>query len=103
MKNIKGCFKKDCASNIKRIKYKNEDNFCPYCGNKLDYVCNGEKCYTMLPDDSEVYCIRCKAENEDKKNNSIKKATQIGSVGLGILGVVGALAVNLIKKGKGDK
>ena len=97
MKTVKGCFEIDCISNEKKRKFKKEEKFCPYCGKELHYVCKSNSCHTMLPDDTEEYCVRCKAKIEDKKIRNRNTVLKIGGAAL----TVGTVTVGLVKKGIG--
>lgn len=83
---VKGCINEKCVANKKKITYKEADQYCSKCGNKLFYVCM--KCYTQLPDNSDKYCVRCRAEKQDQKDNAKKNALKIG----GVVGTVGIAA-----------
>lgn len=39
MKAPKSCTNKECNAYIKKIKFKEEYDYCPFCGSKLQYVC----------------------------------------------------------------
>lgn len=88
MGRVKGCINETCVANQKKITYKEADDYCSKCGNKLYYVC--KECYTQLPDDSEKYCVRCLAEKQDRKDHTLKIAG----------GVVAAVGIAVVSTGK---
>lgn len=91
MSKIKGCGSSNCIANKKKIKYKNTDEFCSKCGKQLVYVC--KKCFTPIPENSKgSYCIRCQAERDDRKDNTLDKAKKIGG---GVVGV-GAMVLSVV-------
>lgn len=76
MGRVKGCMNESCLANQKSITYKEENDYCPKCGNKLYNVC--KKCYTQLPDNAARYCVRCIAEKQDRKDKAKDRALKIG-------------------------
>jgi len=96
MGRVKGCLNKNCLTNKKKITYKEGDDYCSKCGEKLSYVC--KKCYTQLPDKLEKYCVRCLAEKEDIKNKRLKIGGGVLAVGGTILGVGKTVIKAVIKK-----
>lgn len=93
MGRVKGCIKKACVANQKKTTYREGDDYCSKCGNKLYYVC--KKCYTQLPDDAEKYCVRCLAEKQDHKDHALKIASgAVMTVGI----VAGKKVVKFISK-----
>ncbi len=88
-RKVKGCITTGCIANKKKIKYKQDDNFCLKCGNPLVEVC--KKCYTPLPPNNvQAICDRCIAEKEDKKDKGAKMA---GKAGAGVAGAAGLAVV----------
>lgn len=88
---IKGCVNEKCIVHKKKISYKESEDYCSKCGDKLSYVC--KKCYTFLEDNSEKYCVRCLAERQDRKDKAKKV---VGGIG----GTVLAAGVFIFTKGK---
>ena len=70
MKAFKGCVNQNCISYKKR-HYKDDDEYCTTCGEKLYYVC--ADCWKQFEDNKERYCITCKAIRDDKKDQRIDK------------------------------
>lgn len=98
MKKVKGCINGTCAASQKKIIYKEEENYCPKCGNKLYYVC--KKCYTQLPNDSEKYCVRCLADRQDHKDYTMKIAgSVVATVGVAAISI-GKQVIKAISKAK---
>lgn len=46
MKAYKGCVNRECKSFKRKDHYKDEYNYCPICGDKLEYVC--ADCWKVL-------------------------------------------------------
>ncbi|MBK5244962.1 MAG: hypothetical protein JJE18_08075 [Eubacteriaceae bacterium] len=76
MDRVKGCVTEKCAAHKKKTTYKESDDYCSKCGDKLSYVC--KKCYTPLEDTSEKYCVRCLAVRQDRNDNVVKVVGSIG-------------------------
>ncbi len=70
MKHAKGCTNESCSMSQKKRAFKEAVNLCPECGTELVAVC--KKCYTVLSDPGEVYCVGCKAKRDDR-NDKIKE------------------------------
>ncbi len=86
-RKVKGCMTTGCVANKKKIKYKNDDNFCLKCGSPLVEVC--KKCYTPLPaNHAQAICDRCIAEKADKKDKGVKAAEKAGAGAVGVAGLV---------------
>ncbi|WP_089610378.1 hypothetical protein [Dehalobacterium formicoaceticum] len=102
MGKIKGCGNESCEAHKKKITYKESETFCSKCGSPLVYVCKG--CYTLLPDDTEKYCVRCLAKHEDRKSKVKKVAVEVGGGAVAVGGVIltfGKKAFDVAKKIKG--
>lgn len=96
MGRVKGCINKVCVANQKKITYKEGDDYCSKCANKLYYVC--KKCHTQLPDDSEKYCVRCLAKKQDHKDHALKIVSRtVVTVGIAAVGT-GKKVVKVISK-----
>lgn len=80
-KAFRGCVNVKCES-YKKKHYKDDLEYCPNCGKELEYVC--AKCWKVMDDNSEKYCLSCKANNE-------QKIEKIKAAGLKIVGGVGAV------------
>ena len=64
----------------KKMHFKENDLFCPKCGQPLYYVC--KRCGMQLPDNTRRYCLRCENELKDKKDEpgkTIIEAVVIGA------------------------
>ena len=61
---IKGCTNIECGEKHKKVKYKEDDLFCPKCGKELSYVC--AKCYTPL-ENAGKRCEKCQQKIDDRK------------------------------------
>lgn len=99
MANVKGCINAACVAHEKQTLYKDVDDYCSKCGNRLVYVC--KKCHTQLPDSSKQFCEYCLAEKQDKTDRTLKKVGVIasGAAAVGIAAVnVGKLAIKGIAK-----
>lgn len=90
MGKAKGCTNKLCIANQKETTFKEENDYCPKCGNKLQYVC--KKCHTQLPGDSvtDKYCVRCIAKKKDQKDDAVKLASGLGGLAI----TIGTLAIS---------
>lgn len=75
MAKVKGCINDTCAAKHKKLLFKEDDEFCPKCGQPLSYVC--KSCHTKLLDGKEKYCVRCIAKREDLKKDVLTHATAI--------------------------
>ena len=94
-RKVKGCMNTSCIANKKRLKYKQDDNYCLKCGISLVEVC--KKCYTPLPPDyTEAICDRCIAEKDDKKDKRAKVGAAGIAGGAGII-VVGKKVFDIAK------
>ena len=93
MKANRGCVNPECKA-YKKIKYKDDDNFCSKCGRPLYYVCSD--CWKALEDDSETLCLACKTRRAQKKaeqKEAIKEGAQaVAGVVVAVGGAVGAAA-----------
>lgn len=94
MGRVKGCVNEECVTHLKKIKYKETENFCSKCGVGLVYVCKGHNCYTFLEENDGTYCVRCQAKRDDNKDKVMKAAAQVG----GIAVAAGGFAVKGGKK-----
>ena len=83
MKAKKACINDNCSACQKKTAYKDTDTFCSICGHPLAYVCKG--CNTQLPNGDEKYCVRCKAEREDKADDIKQKLKWVGGAALAII------------------
>ena len=102
MGKIKGCGNESCETHKKKITYKESEAFCSKCGSPLVYVC--KDCHTQLPDDAKKYCVRCFAEQEDRKDKAKKLAAGVGGGELAVGGVIftyGKKVFDVAKKIKG--
>jgi hypothetical protein len=90
MGRVKGCMNESCLANQKSITYKEENDYCSKCGNKLYNVC--KKCYTQLPDNAAKYCVRCLAEKQDRKDKAKDHARKIGGGIVATIGIAASIA-----------
>lgn len=92
---VKGCGNPECEKNRKKVKFNKAEEYCPRCGKKLCYVC--PDCYTVLPDESSKYCVRCEAKHKDRRDRILQG-------GAGVVMAVGGIAAGAVKVfGKGLK
>lgn len=70
---IKGCINKECGAKYKKIKFKEDDLFCPKCGKELTYVC--VKCHEPVEEEGKKYCERCQ-RRIDERNAKVKEGAQ---------------------------
>jgi hypothetical protein len=77
-KITKGCPNHDCDKNRFMFHFKDKDdvNYCPECGTKLQQVCKSDSCYTFFNDPKRLYCAGCAAKRADKKE---KGRTRVGA------------------------
>lgn len=93
MSAFKGCTNPECkAFKNKKYKYKDENQYCTLCGQELSYVC--ADCWKAMQDDTEKYCISCKALREQKKEKVI-------DAGKGVVGVMATAAMAINNVGNG--
>ncbi len=105
MKRAKGCLNPECTE-YKKTYYKDTDEYCVKCGNKLNFVCKHPKCFKQLPNDvNEKYCITHLEEQKDKRDKRAdagKKVLSVlgGAVATvgGIIGAAGGIAAKIAKK-----
>ena len=101
MGRIKVCANEPCEAYKKKNAYKDSEVFCSKCGSPLVYVC--KDCYTQLPNDTDKYCVRCLAKQDDRKDT----AKKIVGVGFGVIAVAsvildcGTKVYDEVKKTKG--
>ena len=90
MKAFKGCVNENCLACNKKRHYKNEDNYCLACGEKLYFVC--ADCWKQLSDNKEKYCITCKAARDDKRDQRVDDAKKVvAGVGSALTFVAGTM------------
>ena len=104
MANLKGCFNEKCKANKKRIKFKEDDDFCPKCGQELAYVCNDKRCYEILPNVRQRFCDSCREERakrqEARKETAHNALVAVPATAAAVVGVVknGSEVVEVGKK-----
>jgi len=76
MDRVKGCVNEKCVAHKKKTTYKESDDYCSKCGDKLSYVC--KECYKPLEDTSEKYCVRCLGKRQDRNDKVMKVGGSIG-------------------------
>lgn len=79
-RNRYGCPNPECTSFKHKKKYKGDVDTCPECGCALSHVCKSKDCYTVVVDNDEPFCLKCKAKREDKKDKR-RKAAGMGGIG----------------------
>lgn len=75
MKASKGCVNRECKSFKKKTKYKESFEFCPICGEKLEYVC--ADCWKVLEHGDKHLCEACKVKREQAQENRIDQAKKV--------------------------
>jgi hypothetical protein len=88
MKRAKGCFNEKCTANKKKFKYDDAFDFCPKCGNELDYVCKDRKCYEPLSNVLKKYCDGCLAERKARKEKTQEQVLKIAEDGAKVIDVI---------------
>ena len=96
MGKVKGCVNQSCSAKQNKNKYKETDMHCTKCGQKLAFVC--PKCYTVLPENSGKYCIRCAEGKKDTKDKTIKIAGTVGGVAAGLVATLPIIKAIIKKK-----
>lgn len=91
MKRQKGCFNDECISFEKKEKYPEEYTFCPKCAQKLQYVCNDRKCYTLLKNPLDVYCQDCKQKRIEQKEKAKELVAGVPGTALTVVSLIGTL------------
>ena len=94
MKAFKGCVNPECVA-YKKKHYKNEDDYCTKCGEKLYYVC--ADCWKQLESNKERYCITCKAIRDDKKDQRTEKTIEAAKKVGGAFAATGTIMVAAAK------
>ncbi|MDB7989888.1 hypothetical protein DXC78_03975 [Faecalicoccus pleomorphus] len=91
MKACKGCVNRECKSFKHKTHYKDEYEYCPICGEKLEYVC--ADCWKVMDHSTEKYCVSCAAKREQKKENIKENIKDWGTLAVSAASAVGGLAV----------
>lgn len=89
MKALKVCINQECPACRKKIAHKEAEAYCSLCGQPLAYIC--KDCSTQLPNGDEKYCVRCKANHEDKAD---RRRKIVGGAGAGIAATAAFVATN---------
>lgn len=76
MKAFKGCVNRDCKAYTKKVHYKDDYNYCPYCGDDLEYVC--ADCWKVLEHNDKKYCTACEVKREQIRQQKFDKAKAVG-------------------------
>ncbi|MBR3752534.1 MAG: hypothetical protein IKK50_05320 [Ruminiclostridium sp.] len=71
---IKGCTNIECGQKHKKVKYKEDDLFCPKCGKELSYVCG--KCFAPL-EEAAKRCDICQAKVDGRKEKVKSGAAKV--------------------------
>lgn len=104
MKRQKGCFNEECISFERKEKYPEEYTFCPKCTQKLQYICNDKKCYTLLENPLQIYCESCQKKRLEKRQAVKDTINDIPSGVKKVAGAAGAVAPLIpLVKGKFKK
>lgn len=85
---IKGCTNIECGQKHKKVKYKEDDLFCPKCGKELSYVCG--KCFAPL-EEAAKRCDICQAKVDGRKEKVKSGAAKV----VGVAKVAAPVAVAL--------
>lgn len=88
MAAIIGCTNTGCKA-YKKVHYKRDAKYCMECGEPLSPVC--AKCWKALGNDTNRYCISCKAKFEQNRAQALGKAKDFGGKSLAGLGAVAAV------------
>lgn len=75
MKACKGCVNRECKSFKHKTHYKDEFEYCPICGEKLEYVC--ADCWKVMDHNTEKYCTSCSVKREQKREQTIQKVKDL--------------------------
>lgn len=92
MKKNKGCINSECVAHQKHIFFREDDYYCPKCGNGLVFVCC--ECYRPfeVQDNSKKYCVSCEQERENKKQEKLDTLKKVGPGVVAGVAAVGAAA-----------
>lgn len=84
MKAFKGCINRECDAFQKRIHYKGEYRYCPYCAQKIEYVC--ADCWTVLEQNHKRLCPDCQKIHQANRQQKIQQGKGIvaGAVGVAV-------------------
>lgn len=106
MKASKGCVNRECKSFKKKTKYKESFEFCPICGEKLEYVC--ADCWKVLEHSDKHLCEACKVKREQAQEKRIDQAKKVVAPVAVVVGTVwknkekimnvGKKAIKVVKK-----
>lgn len=106
MKAFKGCVNRECKAYKTRVSYKEKFEYCPHCGEKLEYVC--ANCWKVLEQNVQRLCVGCSVEKEEKKEQKKEKVINAGKAIVSVAPVIWKQkdkivdftkkAVNVIKK-----
>lgn len=97
MKAFKGCVNPDCVA-YKKKHYKEDDDYCTKCGEKLYYVC--ADCWKQIETNAERYCIPCKAIRADRRDQRTEKAKETSKKAFRAMAAVGPFMVAAAKNVK---
>ena len=102
-RRVKGCPNEKCICNIKRIKQKPDNEYCPKCGTKLIFVC--EKCFTEIEDLGKKHriCKSCEAKADLKKKRVKEKAISAGGKAAGATTVICSGVATAVSKDGGKQ
>ena len=90
MKAFKGCVNKDCSA-YQRVHFKDEERYCSYCGQGLEYVC--ACCWTPLKSKMNRLCPDCQKIKDDKNAKRMEMAKKGADVVMGVGPAAVAFAV----------
>lgn len=97
----KACPNEKCE-NFKGKKYNSKMNYCPFCGEKLVFVCKSISCFKPIEDigPKHTYCEECTAKQKDAKDSVVKEAKKIGAAVGAVVVAVGQKEIKeVVEKG----
>jgi len=85
MTSKKGCFNEECVVyQDQQPKFRSAYTYCPFCGSKLDYVCNDNTCYNRLSKRLKIYCDGCRARRDEQKEKVKNAVINTQKVAIGV-------------------
>lgn len=77
MKALKGCANKECQGYKKRLHYKDDFLYCPYCGHPIEYVC--ADCWAILEQNHNRFCPDCISKHQQKRDQQLQQGKKVAS------------------------
>lgn len=82
MKKLKGCVMSSCIAKKKKYK-KDAERYCPYCGERLSYVCAEKKCFEVIDEGSRgKYCPEHQALHDEKSKKQRDTILKISAIAI---------------------